>query len=85
MVTPERTTASCDFHLRIKISHRRRWSRICDFQLVTVDGIVVENVVLFKIPRIANKNVIDGVVADLNIRPGHDIFQIYGLPVTGAG
>lgn len=36
-------------------------------------------------PWVMGKVVMEGIAAGLNILPVHNVFQIYGLPVTGAG
>lgn len=56
-----------------------------DFELISVDRIMIEDIILFKIPRIMNIIVIHGVITDLNIGAGDYIFQVYGFFVPGAG
>ena len=45
-----------------------------DDQAVTVDRVMVQNIVLFKIPRIVDEIVVDRVVADLDVGGCDHIF-----------
>ena len=56
-----------------------------DNQSVSVDGIVIEDVILFKLPGIVDEIIIDRVIAHLNIRSCDDVLQINALLVVGTG
>ena len=56
-----------------------------DDQAVAVDRIMVQNIVFFKIPRIADEIVIDRVVADLDVGVSDRIFQINRLLIVRTG
>ena len=56
-----------------------------DFQLIAVDGVMIEYVVRFKLPRVMDEVVVYGVIANLDIRAGHDLLQINDLPVMRTG
>ena len=55
-----------------------------DIKMVVVDGIVIKDVVAFKVAGIVEKIVVDSVFADLNGRVADGVFQIDGLWVVAA-
>ena len=56
-----------------------------DRQFVFVDGIMVQNVVLFKQKGVIDKIVIHRKIADGNVGIRYDRLQIDGLPVPWTG
>ena len=58
---------------------------LADVKMVVVDGVVIADVVGFKIARIVNEVVVDGKVADMNVGIGDGVFQVDGLEIAAAG
>ncbi len=56
-----------------------------DYQPVAVDGVVVQDVVLFELRRVVHEIVVDRVVPDLDHRVADDRVQVDRLPVVRAG
>ena len=60
-------------------------TELSDYQLVVIDGIMIENIVLFKVPWIVHKVVVKSKVSDFDVRVCDYVFQIHYriVPFTG--
>ncbi len=59
-------------------------AKFSDDKFVMVDRIVVQYIVLLKLPRVIDEVVIHGKVPHKDVGVFDDIFQIYGFVVVGA-
>lgn len=63
----------------------RKGTKFADDQAVMVDGVVVKNIVLFKLAGVVYKIIVHGKVPDGDAGVGDGGFQINGLAVAGTG